>query len=305
VAWQVRSRLRRALLELHAATGMTALVERQITIQQSNVGLLERQLAAGEISAFELTQARLALDAARFSLHDARSRRAEAYVRLAAALGVTTHALDGINLSLERFQDVPRELQAPEVRRRALQSRPDVLGALAEYEATQANLQLEVSRQYPDLHLGPGYQMDQTDNKWTLGLAGLLPLFNRNRGPIAEAEARRVQAAARFVSVQSRALEDIEVAVAGYESARAKLDAADALLTDLRKQQQVTERRWQAGDISRLELGTLHAEIVSSELTRFDALVKAHDAIGQLEDAIQSPTDLPEWLGTSPRSAAR
>jgi len=35
------------------------------------------------------------------------------------------------------------------VRRQALLNRPDLLGALAAYEATQAELQLEIARPYP------------------------------------------------------------------------------------------------------------------------------------------------------------
>ena len=64
-AWQVRSRVRKALLDLHGATGTAALLQRQQDLQEANVALIERQLAAGAISPFELTQARLALDAIR------------------------------------------------------------------------------------------------------------------------------------------------------------------------------------------------------------------------------------------------
>jgi outer membrane protein TolC len=123
--------------------------------------------------------ARLAFDGTRLGLEDARRRKAESYVHLAGALGVTAHALDGLSLSFGSFDEPPADLPAPSVRRQALLNRPDLLGALAAYEATQADLQLEIARQYPDLHLGPGYQMDQAANKWTLGLPVALPVFNR------------------------------------------------------------------------------------------------------------------------------
>jgi outer membrane protein TolC len=166
-------------------------------------------------------------------------------------------------------------------------------------------LQLEVARQYPDLHLGPGYQMDQAENKWTLGLSGLLPIFNRNRGAIGESEARRTEAAARFTAIQSRAIEETAIAVAGWEAARAKRATAEALLDDLRKQAPVAAERWMAGEISKLELGTLQLEIASSELARFGALIEVQEALGRLEDAMQSPSDLPAWTTlTLPRVTA-
>jgi outer membrane protein TolC len=302
-AWQVRSRVRRALLDLHGGTGTVALLQRQLDVQQANVGLIERQLAVGVISPFELTQARLALDGIRLGFDDARRRKAESYVQLAGALGVTTRALDGRSLSFSSFEQPPADLPAPSARLQALLNRPDLLGALAAYEATQADLQLEIARQYPDLHLGPGYQMDQSDNKWTLGFSGVLPLFNRNRGAIAEAEARRAGAAARFTALQNRAIEEIDVALAGYEAARAKITTAEALLADLRKQELAAQARWRGGEISRLDLGSLQLELISLERARFEALVQAHEALGRLEDAMQSPADLPAWVLTTPRAA--
>jgi len=301
VAWQVRSRVRRALLDLHAATATAALLTRQEQIQTDNLTLLDRQLAAGAISPFERAQARLVLDSIRLAFHDAARQQAEARVHLAAAVGVTVHALDGVALSFDVFSRTPPEMPDSGARRLALLNRPDILGLLAEYESRQAALQLEIARQYPDLHLGPGYQMDQAANKWTLGLAGLLPVFSRNRGPIAEAEARRAETAAAFVSVQSRAIEEIDSGLAGYRAALAKVSTADALRTDLLEQEQRGQAQLRAGAISRLDLGSLQLERATADLAHLDALVRAHQALGSLEDALQVPTDSGEWLQAPPR----
>jgi len=304
-AWQVRSGVRKALVDLHGATGTAALLQQQLDVQQENLRLIERQAAVGEVSPFELTQARLALDGARLGLDDARRRKAESYVQLAGALGVATRALDGLSLSFSSFEQPPADLPAPGARRQALLNRPDLLAALAAYEATQAALQLEIARQYPDLHLGPGYQMDQADNKWTLALPAALPLFHLNRGAIAEAEARRAEAAARFAALQSRAIGEVEMALAGYEAARAKMATSESMLAELRKQELASQTRWRAGEISRLDLGSLQLELISLERARFEALVQAQEALGRLEDAMQSPADVPAWVLTSPRAASR
>ena len=80
----------------------------------------------------------------------------------------------------------------------------------------------------PDLKLGPGYKLDQNENKWTLGIGFELPILNQHKGAIAEAEGRRAEAAARFHAVQARALAEIDVALAVYRAARAKAEAAGA-----------------------------------------------------------------------------
>jgi len=46
-------------------------------------------------------------------------------------------------------------------RRQALQGRADVLAALSDYAASESALQLEVAKQYPDVHLNTGYEYDQ------------------------------------------------------------------------------------------------------------------------------------------------
>ena len=88
VAWRVRSRVRQRLLDVYAAARTGDLLLAQQAIQESIVALLVRQLDAGAISAFELTQARLELDRIRLAMHDAARQQAEARVQLASALGV-------------------------------------------------------------------------------------------------------------------------------------------------------------------------------------------------------------------------
>jgi outer membrane protein TolC len=141
--------------------------------------------------------------------------------------------------------------------------------------------------------------MDQIDNKWTIGFLGALPLFNRNRGSIAEAEARRTQAAARFTTVQARAIGEIDRALAAYRSAIEKATATEALVAELQKQERSTNVSFDAGEISRLDLNVIQLQLAVTQLARLDALVKAHQALGRLEDAIQRPTDLAEWVSTA------
>ncbi|HEX7485447.1 MAG TPA: TolC family protein [Vicinamibacterales bacterium] len=304
VAWQVRSRVRSRLLDLHAAVETGALLEKQQEIQAGNVKILELQLSAGAVSPFEVTQARIALDAIRLAQRDAARQQAESRAQLAAALGVTAHSVGDLPISFDEFTKTPSEVPGPEASREALLNRADVLGALAEYDASQASLQLEIARQYPDIHLGPGYQMDQTDSKWTIALPITLPVFNRNKGAIGEADARRAEAANRFIAVQARAIGEVELAVVSYRSAVQKVSSVDAMMADLTRQEQTAQRMFKAGEISRLELGSTQLELYTGALAHLDALIKAQQALGALEDAMQRSGDLSAWLSTVPQRDA-
>jgi outer membrane protein, heavy metal efflux system len=303
-AWRVRSRVRTRLVDLWAADEAKTLREQEQALQQDNVRLLKLQWEAGAISAFELTQARLAADASRLSLREAERRSEAARVRLAEALGLTVEALDGVSFSFEGLDAAPPEASLATARSQALLSRTDILSALAAYAASQEALQLEIAKQYPDIHLGPAYQYDQGDNKWTLGIGLALPIFNRNRGPIAEAEARRAEAAALFGALQARVLSEVDQALAGYRGAQKQESDAEELLANLRREEDTARARLELGEISRSDLVALRIQLSASSLARLDAVAGARQALGTLEDALQSPLPASSDAWQSPPRAA-
>ena len=301
VAWDVRSRLRRAFLDLFSARETEKLQNAQLSYQAESLKILEAQWAAGEASFYDVAQARIGHDGTKLAVLEAAEQRARALIALAGAVGVPVQALDDLKFSFDGLLDVRADLPSGEIRRRALMNRADILGALAQYEAAQSALRLEVAKQYPDISLGPGWQLDQTDNKWALGLSLILPLLNRNKGPIAEAEARRQESAFQFLALQTKVIEQIDAAVAGCRSTLEKAKIADALLTNLKKQEAAAKIRYELGEISKSELLGIQLELAASSLARLEALVRAQQAVGELENAIQSPLDLKDWILTSPR----
>jgi outer membrane protein TolC len=296
-AWQTRSHVRAALLNLYAVRETESLLASQEAAQSNVVRLLEGQFNVGVVSSYEVTQARVTLGTTRLARQDATGQSAQARVQLASALGLPLRALDGVEFSFDGLDQFPQDLTAPEARRDAILNRADVRGALADYAASQSALQLEIAKQYPDLHLGPGYELDQTDNKWSLGVSLDLPVLNHNQGPVAEAMANRTAAAAHFLTVQTTAISEIDSALAGYDAALKKSATAKTLLDDLQKQLDSARAQAQAGEAEPLTLANAEAEFATGAQSRLDALVKAQEALGQLEDAVQSPLTLaPETI---------
>ena len=291
-AWQTRSRVRATLLNLYVTRETESLLAQQESAQSNVVRLLEGQFAVGATSSYEVTQARVALETTLLAQQDAIGQFNQARVQVANAIGLPLHALDGIDFSFDGLNQFPKELTAPEIRRAAILNRADVRGALAEYAASQSALQLEIAKQYPDLHLGPGYELDQNDNKWSLGVTLDLPILNHNQGGVAEATAKRAEAAAHFLTVQTTAIAEIDGALAGYVAALNKSTTAKNLSNDVRKQLDFINAQAQAGEVDALALANAEAEYTTGAKNQLDALVKAQQALGQLEDAVQSPLTL-------------
>lgn len=297
-AWQVRGRVRRALVALQSAGENIVLLEAQEKLQSETARLLNLQREGGESSSFQATQARISLTQSQLALHDARRRSAVARAQLAEALGVPVTAIGGVKLDFSELT-ASRTVSVAKAKRSALANRADILAALADYAAVDSSLRVEIAKQYPDLRLSPGYTLDQTENKWALGVSLELP-FNRNRGRIAGAEAARNLSAAKFMQVQAKVLGDIERLHAEWSGARSKAEAAARLLEEQRGQVSATERMKQAGEIGALELVQRQLEANTSALLLQDAETREREALGDLEDALQVPAGLPVALPRQP-----
>lgn len=293
--WGVRSELRAALLGLYAKRRSESLLAREVSTQRNVLHLLQGQLQAGNISSYQVTQARIALDRAVLARQAATGEVRQARIALAGALGVPSSALDGTAFSFADLQALPVGLTDPQVRQRALLGRADVRGALERYAASQSALQLQIALQWPDIHLGPGFTWNAQlahDRQWELGLSLPLPVLNHNQGAIAEARSQRALSAAHFLTVQAAAITQIDGALALYDSARAQLLTADSLLGSLEQQLRSVRAQVALGELQPMDLQDSVLAYEAGLQSRLDALVRAQQALGQLEDAMQSPLTL-------------
>jgi outer membrane protein, heavy metal efflux system len=307
-AWQVRSNLRSAVIDFTAAREREKLLAQQLEIQRRILELLEQRLQAGAIASSEEALVQIAEQRLRLDLVKAQATSAEARARVAEAIGLPVAQLAGMEFYYDLSGNLPdpRTLVTREIRLQALQSRSDILALLAEYEASQSALQLQVAKQYPDIHLGPGYQFDQGDSKLTLALTAELPILNQNQGPIAEAEAKRAETAARFVALQSKVISGIDRALAVYRATSAQIQGLDNLAAKQKRQSEVVEAQVKAGAADQLDLANARLELATSELVQLDGKITLHQSVAALEDALQRPIDLmkPVLLERSPRPQA-
>ena len=285
-AWRVQSRVRAAWLDYMIALRSLEVLRNEHSIRAEVVAMLEKRLSAGEASRPDFNLVRTALISVEVEVKAAETQVGESGAALAAAVGLPVLP----DVDTQSIPLPPASLPLADVQKAGLLHRVDIRRSLLEYAAAEANLHLEIANQYPDFQYSPGYSFDEGHHKIALSPSLNVPLFNRNRGPIAESEARRGEMEARFNALQAQAIGEMEIALARYNGALAEYTDAEQRLIQIQQTREAAMRRAvQAGEEDRLALAGVRMESAVAARARLDAMRRAQSAFGALEDAVQQP----------------
>lgn len=213
--------------------------------------LTQSRLAAGDISELEARTARV--DAARAALEIDRAR-ADAEMATARLMLLVGQPADQSALTLAASTSpAPVCASPPALVREALVARPDVRAAEIGVHAAAARLGWEQSRILAftavldangrgteGFEIGPGIDLG-------------LPVFNRNQGGKARAQAQLRQASAMYTALQQRVGYDVREAAALFDQAQASLTSwRETIVGPLEANVTGAERSFQEGDVSYL-----------------------------------------------------
>ncbi len=288
-AWQVRMKVRSALLEYLISQSQVGVLGAEEKVRVQQVHLLRRRLEAGEIARPELNNAELDLTNLRLALRAVQGSIDTNRSALAAAIGIPVLSLADHDFVWPKFE-TPSPVSTADIRKQAALNRLDLRQALAEYQASEANLRLQVAKQYPDIQLAPNASHQEGFNNFSLGVVLELPILNQNQGPIAEAEARRKQDAAHVRTLQAEAIAEANGALASYRTALAQLAETDTGLNTVQQNlERQAARSVQSGEEDRTFLTAVQIQAAITARAHLDALHNTQLALGALENAIQRP----------------
>ena len=267
--------------------------EAQVTLEEAaatSLHLMKRRVEAGSATAVDVALFELELGRRRTEKLQGAAAVTRSLFRLSELVGVNHESLQPLDLSLPTATDDEHTLQ--QLKQRLVTHHPELARLRARYEEAEAQLRLEVSKQYPDLVLGPNVDKDTGESKTVLGLAlGIpLPFFDRNQKAIAEAEHRREEVRVRYEAEASRALAKLEQTC---HELRLRTAEHEALRTDVlpaaRRGVELARAATQAGPGDVLK--TLAAErsfgVIQLEVTRAELAVLT--AWAELEGAVGMP----------------
>jgi len=239
------------------------------------------KVSGGAVPKVELFRAQSATKLAEIDLASAEAAAMQERLALATFWGSTV-----ANFRVEGSLD--EWLTNPSISKQALgvDEHPELTGLKAQVRARRADIQLARATGKPDVNLGAGYRRlhDDESNSFLVWAALPLPLFDRNRGGIAEANARLNQAEAELAMTRQRLEGEIRQLLAVIETKRNQISLLrEQVIPPALQAMEEMELAYRMG--SQPYINVLDAQRTLSELqgTLIDALITGAQATSKIE----------------------
>lgn len=161
---------------------------------------------------------------------------------------------------------------------------PRVQEKLIRLKAGEEELRAEIRKQYPELMIGPRYEHEDGGGRLGATLGFTLPLWNRNRKGIADAEGGRDEARMEALNAWRSLVGEWREAQAMMEAVAAKERGLRAeLLPAAQAAAQRTERLFKQGEADVLALLSADETVYALQESLIDAQTALHEARVRLE----------------------
>ena len=285
-AWRLHTALSAALLEKQVALERARLAAKGLELalaREQSVAVRERY---GVASALEVQLTAQRLQDAKREAAEAEAAKVTAQTRLASALSVPFDTLNTMRFEEWKTPVVP---DAATTRQLALQNQLAFARERMQYNLAEAELKLQVAKQYPSFNIGPGLLWSQGDTVWQFTFSLPAALLNRNKAAIETAEAQRSAQGAQVLAKQSEIISEVERLRLNALALQQPLLVAQTSLQAAQSQLQLTTAQFEAGNVEALSVIDARSLYLQAERTVWEARAALWRASWELELAIQFP----------------
>ncbi|GAB3249849.1 outer membrane factor lipoprotein domain-containing protein [Chitinimonas naiadis] len=285
-----------ALLALDANE---ALLTQTLATRNEALGLQKKRYAVGASGDYELKLAEVEQASVAAALPRTVAAREQAETALSVLLGRTPKEV--VEGRVVRGNGLAQLVNAPEIPAGLpadlLTRRPDVRRAEAQLAVAEASLAETKRRYFPSFSLtgflggestSLGSLLDSPAKTWNLGGALLQPLVGLAKvgAQVDSAKASRDQAEIAYAQAARSAYGDARAALAGHRAAREALVATQVRADGQNRVKELTEKRYQAGVNSYLDLLNAERDRLAAERDRVSALQERLDALVTVYQAL-------------------
>lgn len=291
--WKLVQEVRLAFTDAVASEALVSAQRRGLELRQKVLDVMQARQDLGAASLMELDLPVLDVARQRQQVLSAESQGDLARQHLNRLLGLGPRVsydlqdggLDGeerpLPSNLERMEEV------------AIAKRPDLAATRLAYEQAERDLQLAARGQYPRLRIGPSYNKEESNDGLGIGAGVEIPLWNRNRGEIAEKLAQRAKLGEVFRARIAALRAELAGALAQAERlARQLKDYREEVRPRLERSVSLVEETLKAGKADPVALLLIQDRLL--EARREDLVLRAdcRRALIRLEEALGTDLDV-------------
>lgn len=269
-----------------------AFADQAVALAQRLLQLAEERYRAGDSPQLDVNLARVEGQNVRRQRLEVLSQLVQARLTLNRLLGRPPEA----PLTVSGTLDVPPQpLDVESLRQRALQQRPDLSSRTAAIDAALAEVALAQAQRVPDVELALVFEREETgeDVKQTFGgsIAFPLPLWNRNTGAIAAAQARTRVAELERTTLQQEVATEVATTVAELQRLRASLQLfQDTILPQSRENLDLLQQAFAAGEIGIVQLLTEQRAFIATSNEYLETRFAYRTGLVALESIVSGGT---------------
>src|SRR5439155_1024614 len=248
-----------AAIDVLEAKAKLRLARENLDMLSRLVELNERRLTSGALPPLEVTRSRVAMLQYRGSVKAAELTVAQSRLKLQTLVGrgAGDRLVDVDEPLGPTPSATPADLTALQAAARTY--RPDVRALQSDQARTQSDLRLQIAQGRVDYTVGAEYRRQQgvngTGNSAGFFVSVPLPIFNRNQGEIARAEAGQTKAGRSLAALETNVAGEVASAYQEFESARLLLAEMERdLLQPAADARATTTYVYQAGATSLLDV---------------------------------------------------
>ncbi len=245
--------------------------------------MTQARVEIGDALKEDLARIEMELALTKVELQRVESLRAQSLVTLASAIGNASLSVKSLNGTLDSTFDIP----TMETLASNLSSLPESTLNASDMRVRSARIDAVKAERIPDVKVELLYHRLEASraNTIDLGFSIPLPIFNRNQGKIREGRAELAAAEARSRQTQNELTARLRESYSQLTSALANcrtfkteiLVKADTVL-------KTAESRYEAGDISLIDLIPIRRDWASVQLTYLESLRDVMQAWAELQN---------------------
>lgn len=284
----VLTQVTRTFIDVLAAQEMVTLTTQTTQLVEQVQQSVHARVVAGVASPIEETKAEVALSAARLESDRARRVLDASRRQLVAFWGATEAKFQSAVGDLAEIQELPSlaELNA------RVSGNPDLARWAAEISQRQAELALEKARRVPDVTMTAGYRRYTAvdSNALVIGGSIALPIFNRNKGAVEEANRRLSKAYEERRAAEARASALLAEAYRALSSAHQEVTTLRSEVRPLAQRTfEAVSEGYRLGKFGYLDVLDAQRTLIGAGAQHLRALSDYHKAVADVERLIGAP----------------